>query len=67
MIYIMGIIGFLGGFGVGQMVLFFLLRHKTKDELLNDPALKKYGLLNWGFAMLGAWVVVQSYIFAFPD
>ncbi|HRQ60655.1 MAG TPA: hypothetical protein PLO23_03955 [Alphaproteobacteria bacterium] len=67
MIYIMGSIGFLGGFGVGQMVLYFLLRHKTKDELLTDPALKKYGLLNWAFAVLGAWLVVQSYLIAFVN
>lgn len=63
----MGIIGFLGGFAVGQMVLVFLLRHKTKEELLTDPALKKYGLLNWGMALLGVWLMIESYRFAFPD
>ncbi|MCD8562910.1 MAG: hypothetical protein LRY54_02420 [Alphaproteobacteria bacterium] len=68
MIYIMGILGFIGGFAVGQMVLYFLLRHKTKEDLLNDRALKwKYGLLNWGFALLGLWFMVESYHLAFPD
>lgn len=67
MIYIMGLFGFLGGFAVGQMALLFLLRHKTKEELLTDPTLKKYGLLNWGFALLGAWLMVESYRFAFPN
>lgn len=68
MIYIMGIVGFLGGFAVGQMVLYFLLRHKTREELLGDRALKwKYGLLNWGLALLGAWFMVQSWRVSFPD
>lgn len=62
MIYIMGIIGFIGGFAIGQMLLLFLLRHKTKEDLLNDPAIKwRYGLLNWGLAVLGAWFMVESY------
>ncbi|MCD8571064.1 MAG: hypothetical protein LRY76_06015 [Alphaproteobacteria bacterium] len=63
----MGIIGFLGGFAVGQMVLFFLLRHKTREELLSDKSLKwKYGTINWAFAILGAWFMVESYHIAFP-
>lgn len=68
MIYIMGIFGFLGGFAAGQMVLYFLLRHKSREELLSDSSLKwKYGLLNWGLALLGAWFMVESYRLAFPD
>ncbi len=62
MIYGFGIVGFIGGFILGQMVLYFLLRHKTNEELLNDRLLKfKYGLVGWGFAALGAYSFVEMY------
>ena len=55
MIYVFGTLGFFGGFILGQMVLAVLLRGKTRDELLNDRALRwKYGLLNWLIALLTA-------------
>ena len=67
MIYIVGIVGFIGGFIFGQMVLYFLLRHKTNEELLNDKALKlKYGLVGWGCAGLGAYSFVEMYQVYFP-
>jgi hypothetical protein len=66
MIYVAGILGFIGGFCVGQMVLFFLLRHKTNEELLNDKYLKwKYGPINWLCAVLGAYSLVNMYRFYF--
>lgn len=62
MIYAFGFAGFIGGFLCGQMVLYFLLRHKTRNELLNDKTLKlRYGLLNWLFAGLGAYSFVVMY------
>lgn len=62
MIYLMGILGFVGGFILGQMVLYFLLRHKTKEELLNDKSLKwTYGLINWAFAGLGSYGLIVLY------
>lgn len=62
MIYVAGIVGFIGGFLVGQMALYFLLRHKSKEELLEDKSLKfKYGLLNWGFAALGSYSFIEMY------
>ena len=62
MIYVIGILGFIGGFIFGLMALHFLLRHKTKDELLNDRFLKiKYGLICWACAGLGAYSFVQMY------
>ncbi|MCB9983809.1 MAG: hypothetical protein H6861_09100 [Rhodospirillales bacterium] len=67
MIYGVGIVGFIGGFIFGQMVLYFLLRHKTNEELLNDRWLKiKYGLLGWGCAALGAYSFVEIYKQYFP-
>ncbi|MEM7650686.1 MAG: hypothetical protein AAF204_01215 [Pseudomonadota bacterium] len=62
MIYFMGILGFVGGFIVGQMILFFLLRHKSNEELLNDRGLKfKYGLIGWACAIMGAYAFVETY------
>lgn len=62
MIYIMGVLGFIGGFIIGQIALLFFLRHKTKEELLKDKSLHwKYGILNWLFATAGAWFMMDSY------
>jgi len=66
MIYGFGIAGFIGGFIFGQMVLYFLLRHKTNEELLSDRLLKlKYGLIGWGCAGLGAYSFVEMYRYYF--
>ncbi len=62
MVYLVGTIGFIGGFAAGQMLLYFMLRHKTKEELLNDRFLKwKYGILNWLIAALGASSFMSMY------
>ena len=39
MIYAMGAIGFVMGFVFGQMLLYFLLRHRKRYELLEDKSL----------------------------
>ena len=62
MTIVIGIIGALGGFIMGQMILYFLLRHKSNEELLTDKSLKlKFGLLNWACAALGAYAFIQTY------
>lgn len=62
MVYGIGIAGFIAGFLAGQMLLYFMLRHKTKEELLGDRYLKwKYGGLNWLVALLGAYGAVELY------
>ncbi len=62
MIYVAGIVGLVGGFVLGQMLLLFLLRHRTKEDLLNDKYLKwKYGTLNWLVAALGCYGTVEMY------
>jgi hypothetical protein len=66
MITVVGIVGFVCGFAFGQMLLLFLLRHKTKAELLNDKNLRRvYGLLNWGIAVLGCYSAIEMYKFYF--
>ncbi len=62
MVYVAGVVGFIGGFAIGLMFLYFLLRNATQEDLLNDRYLKwKYGLINWGFAALGAYSAVTTY------
>ena len=62
MVYIIGIVGFIGGFIAGQLLLHFMLRHKSAKELVSDRSLKwTYGLLNWLIAALGAYSFVEIY------
>ncbi|MCB1562573.1 MAG: hypothetical protein R3D66_00500 [Alphaproteobacteria bacterium] len=62
MIYVVGLIGLIGGFIAGQMVLYFLLRHRSQEDILNDPSIKwTYGLLNWIIAGLGAYAFIMMY------
>ena len=62
MVYVAGVIGFIGGFVAGQMLLMFLLRNVSKEDLLNDPYIKvKYGLLNWIIAILGCYSTIWMY------
>ena len=37
MVYLVGVIGLIGGFAIGQMVLYFLLRNVSREDLLSDP------------------------------
>lgn len=62
MFFIIGTIGFLGGFILGQIILAYLLRHRSRDDLITDKALHwKYGLLNWVLAILTAACAVFLY------
>ncbi|HBR69528.1 MAG TPA: hypothetical protein DEA55_09160 [Rhodospirillaceae bacterium] len=62
MVYVMGVVGFIFGFIAGQMLLYFMLRHRSREDLLNDPSLKwKYGILNWLIAGLGASSFMSMY------
>lgn len=66
MIVVIGIIGALGGFIMGQMILYFALRHKSNEALLHDTSLRlKFGLLNWACAVLGAYAFIEMYQYYF--
>lgn len=62
MIYFIGMLGFVGGFIFGMMLVNFLLRHRPKEDLLHDKSLKwKFGLIVWATALLGAYSFVKMY------
>lgn len=59
--WVVGIVGFIVGFGAGQMLLLKLLKDRSRQELLHDKQLHwTYGLLNWGVAvgmcLLALWM-----------
>jgi ABC-type antimicrobial peptide transport system permease subunit len=62
MVYIVGIIGFIGGFIVGQFLLLHMLRDRSREDLLNNKALRwSYGVFNWLIAAVGAYSFVSLY------
>lgn len=62
MFYLVGTLGFIAGFLLGQLVLARLLRGRSRDELLHDKGLqRKYGLLNWAIALATAGSAVWLY------
>lgn len=61
MIYLVGFIALLGGFALGQGLLAWLLRDRTREELLKDRSLRIYGVLNWLVAILFAAAAVSVY------
>ncbi len=66
MVYVVGILGFISGFVLGQLILAHLLRSRTKEELLNDKIIAwKYGMLNWVIAGLTSYSAVSFYQFYF--
>lgn len=67
MVYLVGIGGLVGGFICGQMLLLFLLRHRTSADLKSDRSLRVYGFLNWLVALLGCVSMVYLYKMYFPS
>lgn len=62
MVYVAGFVGLIGGFFLGLLVLSFLLRNVSQEDLLNDPYIKwKYGILNWIIAGIGSYSTVLMY------
>ncbi len=62
MVYLVGLGGLIGGFMAGQLLLLFLLRHRSRRDLLTDRSIRwTYGLINWAVAGLGVWLAVSLY------
>jgi len=62
MIYIVSILGFIGGFLIGQLLLARFLKDVSNEDLLNDPSLHfKYGTLNWAIAIMMSVAVTHLY------
>ena len=66
MVYVVGTIGFFSGFVLGIFILNFLLRDRSRLELLEDRGLKwTYGLFAWVIAAITSYAAVQSYYIYF--
>lgn len=62
MVYVVGTIGFFAGFALGIMIINGLLRHRSRQELIEDRGLKwTYGLFAWFVAAVTSYAAVQSY------
>lgn len=59
MLWLYGIGGGVLGFLFGQMIIFNLLKDTPAEEIKKNKRLKiNYGLLNWAFAVAGAFIGV---------
>lgn len=66
MVYVVALVGLFGGFCAGQLLLLFMLRHKTNEDLRKDRSLRIYGLINWLVAILGMLGTLWLYKTYFP-
>lgn len=67
MVYVAGILGFIGGFALAMKILGYLLKDRSREELLQDRGLRlTYGLLAWGVAGFSAFCAVTLYKYYFP-
>lgn len=66
MIYATAIIGFLMGFALALKILAYLLRDRSRDDLLKDSSLRiTYGLLAWAIAGITSYCSVFLYKYYF--
>ena len=62
MVWVVGSIGFVLGFLMGQVIMISALKDKSDEELkFNKSLQRKWGLFNWALAIIWAWGAV--YIF----
>lgn len=60
MIYVITIIGFIGGFMLGLFLIQLFLKNKSNKELLSDKGLKwKFGMIPWLMAVAGAYCTMM--------
>lgn len=59
MVYLFGLIGFIGGFVIGLFLINLFLQDRSRRELLNDKSLgRTYGVAVWAMAGIGAYTGV---------
>ncbi|AGH97049.1 hypothetical protein [Micavibrio aeruginosavorus] len=61
MVYGIGVAGFIGGFVLGLIALRYILKDRSKDDLLQDKSLRLYGAITWLLAALGGAVAMACY------
>ena len=62
MVYLIGILGFLGGFCLGVMIIGMLLKRRSKSELMENKSLRwTYGVFVWVVALIGTWSAIAAY------
>lgn len=62
MIYLVGFLGFIGGFVLGQALLLRWLKDRSNRDLLTDKELHmRFGLFNWALAALCCYLAVRLY------
>ena len=67
MVYIVGIAGFIGGFFLGLFIANYLLKERSRRELLENDSLKwTYGVFVWIVAALSAYSAVITYGIFYP-
>jgi len=63
MVYVAGIIGFLAGFILGQLLLIRWLKDRSRKDLLTDKSLHyRYGIFNWLLSILCCYLSVKFYL-----
>ncbi|MEM6780678.1 MAG: hypothetical protein AAF569_02320 [Pseudomonadota bacterium] len=62
MVYLIGILGFIGGFILGVMLIGIFLKSRSKQELMENKSIRwTYGVFVWFVAGLTAWAAVTTY------
>lgn len=66
MIYVAGIIGFIGGFSLALGLIGYLLKDRPRTDLLEDKGLRlTYGLLAWALAGISSYSMIWLYKYYF--
>lgn len=62
MVYLIGILGFIGGFCLGIMLIGLFLKNRSKKELMENKSYHwTYGVFVWIVAGFGAWAAIAAY------
>lgn len=59
MVYLFGIVGFIGGFAAGLLIINQFLKDMSRRTLMEDKSLHRtYGVAVWLMAVLGSYIGV---------